>query len=190
MFIEGVRMMNKLLMCFMILALTSGVASATVVGLIPPGPITLNPSDTIEILIGQDGLGLLGFNPLITVDGEGCIVHATGVAESAGFGWDPSYSFDPTPMPGPHPGTNAVEIGMGNFSGNFNNIIGSIIFHCDGGPGWVHITMVEGITYGGSADMNFMPPIYDGITIDIWQTPEPMSIALLGLGGLFLRRRR
>ncbi len=49
-------------------------------------------------------------------------------------------------------------------------------FHCDG-PGVVIITLLD--TGGNVLD-----------TITVSQIPEPMTVALLGLGGLFLRRRK
>jgi len=49
-------------------------------------------------------------------------------------------------------------------------------FHCDG-PGIVVITLLD--TDGVVLD-----------TITVSQIPEPMTVALLGLGGLFLRRRK
>lgn len=54
-------------------------------------------------------------------------------------------------------------------------LVNEIDFHCDG-PGDVTIALVND----------------DGLVVDsqvIHQVPEPMTIALLGLGGLFLRRR-
>jgi len=50
------------------------------------------------------------------------------------------------------------------------------VFHCDG-PGMVVISLLD--TGGNVMD-----------TITVSQIPEPMTVALLGLGGLFLRRRK
>jgi len=55
-----------------------------------------------------------------------------------------------------------------------------IIFHCEG-PGEVLIRLVGWDDTGAMFD-------YDTLTIT--QVPEPMTMALLGLGGLFLRRRK
>jgi hypothetical protein len=55
------------------------------------------------------------------------------------------------------------------------------LFHCEGeGDVIVNLDLYEGSTKVGTAD-----------TITIHQeVPEPMTMALLGLGGLFLRRRK
>ena len=50
-------------------------------------------------------------------------------------------------------------------------------FHCEG-PGQVLITLVD---YGTGLVVD---------TLTITQIPEPITMALLGLGGLFLRRRK
>ena len=56
-------------------------------------------------------------------------------------------------------------------------LVDDIVFHCDD-IGDVLITLYDGMT-GEELD-----------TQVIHQIPEPMTIALLGLGGLFLRRRK
>jgi hypothetical protein len=71
--------------------------------------------------------------------------------------------------------------------------IDHIGIHCTG-PGDVTVSIGIGGAWG-------LPQYYDGTTVYdesdasaagmiIHQTPEPMTIALLGLGGLFLRKRK
>jgi hypothetical protein len=62
-------------------------------------------------------------------------------------------------------------------------LVDSIIFHC-GGPGTVLIRMV----YWEEVEGVYVIKDYD--TLSITQLPEPMTIGLLGLGALFLRRRK
>jgi len=73
--------------------------------------------------------------------------------------------------------------------------IDHILVHCDGQPGEVIITIADAAV-GGVGSMESNPPgmVGMGLTlggpITIIQIPEPMTVALLGLGGLFLLRRR
>ncbi len=66
-----------------------------------------------------------------------------------------------------------------------------LLLHCDG-PGLVTVTVVDNPNSyaGGTFNMAMGTPGFGpGVTI-IQNIPEPMTIALLGLGGLFLRRRK
>ncbi|MHC4575644.1 MAG: PEP-CTERM sorting domain-containing protein [Planctomycetota bacterium] len=56
-------------------------------------------------------------------------------------------------------------------------LIDDIVFHCEG-PGDVTMTLI----------FNDFTTVFDTLTIH--QIPEPATLALLGLGGLFLMRRR
>jgi hypothetical protein len=135
------------------------------------------PSDTITIPILSD-TGLLGMNvAVVIVEGPASIMGAQN-----GTGWDPGLSFDPMVSP------DRVILGAGNFSGNMDEVVGLVEIHCDG-IGDVTVTIMADSSLGGSADMNFGTPEIGG-TIVIKQIPEPMTMSLLGLGGLALIRRR
>jgi hypothetical protein len=56
-------------------------------------------------------------------------------------------------------------------------LVDGLIFHCEYPEGDVILTLMD-------LDLN----VFDTLTIH--QVPEPMTVALLGLGGLFLLRRR
>jgi len=58
-------------------------------------------------------------------------------------------------------------------------LVDLIDFHCDGGEVPNDVTLILGFEDGSIMD-----------TQVIHNTPEPMTMALLGLGGLFLRRRK
>lgn len=76
-------------------------------------------------------------------------------------------------------------------------IIDHIGIHCDG-PGDVRITVTIGNSVQGISLVDWNDPLdtdnggpgLDVATLLVHQTPEPMTIALLGLGGLFLRRKK
>jgi len=56
-------------------------------------------------------------------------------------------------------------------------LLSGIIFHCDGAPDTLTISLFDG--EGGLLD-----------SVTITQIPEPITLALLGLGGLFIRRKK
>jgi len=83
--------------------------------------------------------------------------------------------------------TNAYYLSFGDSQARpldtFPNVVDGIVFHCDG-PGDVTLKLVNIFDDGSGA---VITP-YDEVVIH--QIPEPMTLGLLGLGGLFLRRRK
>jgi hypothetical protein len=70
-------------------------------------------------------------------------------------------------------------------------LVDHVLLHCDDAPGDVVVWMSPDVAGGGSIYTTGMP--YDGTWgagVVVHQVPEPMTIALLGLGGLALLRRR
>ena len=78
----------------------------------------------------------------------------------------------------------------GQFSGAPNGIVyDEIWIHCDG---IVDVDVIGGPgNYGGGTYDIYGNPYEGGFgSVTIWQLPEPMTLTLLGLGGLALIRRR
>ena len=173
--------MKKLLAVLLVLGIANAVSAAVVLDPAMDG-IVLDPSDTILIPIITDD-SLYGLNAaVVVVSGPGSIVGASGTAAAGELGWDPTLSFDPA-VDG-----QRAEIGFGTFGAPGTGQVGFIEFHCDGeGPVVLEIQPAYG--FGGSAKTDFTEPQIGG-TITIVQTPEPMTMSLLGLGGLALIRRR
>jgi hypothetical protein len=113
-------------------------------------------------------------------------------------GWQSDLSFNPV-IAGDG---KTAAIGLSQFGGrawsthaNGTSPMGYFVIHCEG-EGEVVLTISEGeaglATYGSSQIYPNPPggtPSYGG-SITVYQIPEPMTVMLLGLGGLFLLRRR
>jgi hypothetical protein len=173
-------MMKKLVSLLLVLAVAS-VASASVVSL-DQVPLEIGPSDTIVIGVVTDTT-LLGLDAILEITGPATFVAAMSSIDSAQYGWDPGFPIEPIGLPG-----KVIEIGGGNFSGNPGPRVGYALLHCDD-LGDVVVTLSGGQAHGGSSDINFQVPDFVG-RVTIHQVPEPMTVALLGLGGLALLRRR
>jgi hypothetical protein len=180
-------MMKKLMTLLLVFAMVS-VASATTVTIgIPegaPGSASnpLRESETAMIIVTSDN-GLVGLDAILSVgSGPGSIVGAIGKADAAGYGWDPDLSFDPDVA------AASAEIGLGTFGTPPLGDVGYYIVHCDGQEPVV-VGLGPGDKFGGSLDKDFAVPDIIG-QVTVHQIPEPMTVALLGLGGLALLRRR
>ena len=163
--------MKKLL----ILSLVLGIASLATAGLSIGGydGSELKESDTIVLTIVGDGdTPALDPTWLVVVSGPGSVDPAQanlymdavpGVIDLGPILGQQTIMFNTVIPTNPPPA--------------LDGLVGDIVFHCDG-PGDVLIQLVNG--------SNMLP--YDEILIK--QVPEPATMGLLALGGLFLRRRK
>jgi hypothetical protein len=208
--------MKKLLVLLMVLGMCAGAnagviggLSLTVNGQNPdqyPG-IVLHPSDTIEIDIEGDGTAP-NPTPYLLILGPGSIdggvilydpgstlaLYSDAEAKLALWGMTMAEAQAFMAMPTEDGGWGVP--GVMDFSqaemvsdkgippATIGMLANSIIFHCEG-PGQVLIRLVN----VGSDDAG-MTVLSDYDTLNITQIPEPVTVGLLGLGALFLRRRK
>jgi hypothetical protein len=154
-----------------------------------PGWIDSNANDRIDAsdwllidIVYNGPPNMLAWNLIVQANGAGLLDGSGAIA--TGTWADPSFHL-PIIL-----GPNSVEVGDGNFAGIPDGTIYTEIWvHCEG-PGPVIIEVLPGNAAGGSYDIYGGPYVGDFGQIVINQVPEPMTLSLLGLGGLALIRRR
>jgi len=180
--------MKKFLVLALVLGMTSmasAVIQLSVNGLPAPDEIVLAPSDTIVI-------------DIMVMDGHNVAVFDWGLNLSNDLGKldAADITFHQFDLAGKVLEGNAQRLRMGG--GNIFSpavegpakIVDEILFHCEGeGDVIVDLVIVDqaGNIIDGESNLQ------DGHILDrliIRQIPEPMTMALLGLGGLALIRRR
>jgi hypothetical protein len=73
------------------------------------------------------------------------------------------------------------------------DVLGNLFIHCDGpGPVVVDLTWAGGVAeYAPDINLEWMQLMEEDLgDLVLYQVPEPITMALLGVGGLLLRRRR
>jgi len=174
-------MMKKIFAVLIVLCLC-GAANATVVSLVDEGSI-IDASLTggvVKLEITSD-TSLAVINAIVAITGDGAISGAMSLADCADYGWDPTLSMDPIY------GAMQVEFGGGTM-GAARVGPAAYVEITYTGPFNLVISLVGDGTQGGTFDGMYSPVTYSQGVVTI--VPEPMTIALLGLGGLALLRRR
>jgi len=184
--------MKNILIVFTVLAMAS-VANAgfmlSVNGVInpPASEINLKPSETAVIDIhGAD-------NPVGSISLWLLLEGPATINGAATFKWEQSTSANldqatkdaviPMLREMGYPGLNdivSVDIldTVDPFTAPNGLLIDGILLHCEAQPNDVILSMLDAGTF---AELS---------RVVIHQIPEPMTLSLLGLGGLFLRRRK
>jgi len=196
--------MKKMIVIFAILAM-AGVASATSqldlwitslngAPIDPVKEITILESDVINfdiVLTGTPADGtLFSLDADVTATGPGTLDWSQ--LTEGDNGWVSGYTLN-TAIAG---GVWLIRVNDagGNPADPELLVLDHFLLHCDG-LGDVFINLSENGSGGGTMTVDEMfqpidaPPLY-GPGLIVHQIPEPMTIALLGLGGLFLLRRR
>jgi hypothetical protein len=176
--------MKKLLAVLVVLSLASVANAGLTLSGVPQDPIM--PSDIVILDISAadytDPVALMGW---IMIQGPGAInaTQETGWEASYAQNIDPATLAEYIPMLADlgYPGVvDIIEFEVKDltepFSAPAGTVIDNLIFHCVA-PGDVTLTLSD-------IDLN----VWEQVVIH--QIPEPMTLGLLGLGGLFLRRRK
>jgi hypothetical protein len=188
-------MMKKLLVVLTVLAMASVASAAlqiSVNGVVNPADeIFLKPSETAVIDIWGDGQTACGAFYLFvqngptsggSLDESQAVMLYQGNATFLGPGTDPT-DYEWIRDAGYAMPCDVVYMELVDLAVPAKSLTGTlvdnIIFHCESQPGDVVLWLVD------AGD----PTIVLDTQV-IHQIPEPMTLALLGLGGLFLRRRK
>ena len=193
--------MKKFLVLSLVLAVASmanaGVLQISVNGNQDPvdSEIWLNPSD--ELILDIWTLGNINYfethNWALVVDTTyGSISGGLAVFATPGTTNSVEGLTDDNAGVLPEPPLAGIWGQLAHIPANFQPIpdgttlIDQILFHCEGpGDAVVQLYAIQsGQPFGGTAGGTLLDEVI------IHQTPEPMTVALLGLGGLFLRRRK
>lgn len=173
--------MKKLLAILLVLGMAS-LASAAMTLSAPTG---INESDIVQIVIGNDDeAGAIDhFAGFLAVDtsGPGELTGNFSYAPGAlygGYGGSVYYGVTPGSLTGlPYDADLMLcDITDGTPTAQPDGDLMYVEFHCTG-LGDVTVNLLD-FSFG------------EVLSVTIQQVPEPMTLSLLGLGGLLLRRRR
>jgi hypothetical protein len=203
--------MKKLLVLFLVFGMASmanaslvelwivsrGPAPDQTVPIDPTKEITIEPSEWIDIDLiytADDAFSYPLDNLSVQITAVGAATLDMTALTNTGL---PVWSQDPIFSPGVTenvPGKDyylQYSVGMdGTGMMNDGAAIDHILLHCDEYPGDVTVAMVDYVFAGaGTVDWSMLPMRF-GDPLIVHQIPEPMTVVLLGLGGLLLRRRR
>lgn len=178
-------MERKLSSLFLLLVFASAVSAVAPVWIETVG--SAHPSDVITVYM-MTNLDVFGMDIAAIVDSS--TAGPTGVVVQPPWVWNPSFS-SPQANPGTPPVlvaniTAVTGVGPGatgmlfGFNYHVPDLPYSTIIEIGSGGDWLPwFEFIDGSFYEGQLDSAFIHVV-----------PEPMTIVLLGLGGLLVRRRK
>jgi hypothetical protein len=188
--------MKKLIVLFAILAMVN-VASAGVVDIVitslngepitPTSEITIKPTDEVDMQITFTGPATeyaFGVGVTLNVTGPGTL-NIAGAARNALYeAWAEVIGADSI--------IEATATSMGpQGTGQPVVLVGNLLLHCDAIGNVTVVLTNDPISGMYISDAEYgMLPFDFGAGVIIHQVPEPMTLTLLGLGSLFLARRK
>lgn len=175
--------MKRLLSLILVLAL-AGIANAAVVMSVS-GPTQLDQGVVGSYTVGLAGGSLGSYDMDIGSD-----THSLGTMGNVAItatGRDTGYDYKATPGIA---GGDWEVVAAAGVGGAITNATALLTFDLTANSlhntGWLNLTLVDNYTTDSGGSM--ITPTMTGLSVQI--IPEPATLALLGLGGLLLRRRK
>jgi hypothetical protein len=181
--------MKKLLVALMISLLATTATASTLGGLVAFAPIDegdpgslsnpLHVGNFVDVYITVNDM-FFSMNVAVLVNGPADIIAATGTAQAEQFGWNIAPSHDPIIQPG------IAEVGLAVEFDPKPAGYAAMITLLATGAGVVNLELVPGINFEPSTDGFFRDPVVMGELTIYQSTPEPTTVAILGLGFMLI----